>query len=183
MLQGIPIPGRVIPTAREVYRAEIGEKVEWVPPPHTAGRKRQPGGTLICPRCRAISTHKRWFLNEPLYERLREESTMRLVLCPGCQRIERREYEGEVHLRGPLLKEIQPQVMGLIAHLENQARQANPISRVASVEDCGREILIYTTTNSLAERIGRALHRAFKGQLRFQRLPGEHYSRICWSHR
>lgn len=181
MLQGIPIPGRVIPTAREVYRAEIGEKVEWIPPPHGAGRKRQPEGVLICPRCHAISTHKRWFLNEPLYDQLREEPSTRLVLCPGCRRIERQEYEGEVHLRGPWLRRLRPQAMHLIANVEQQARQANPISRVASVENCADEILIFTTTNTLAERIGRAFHSAFKGQLRFQRLPGQHYSRICWS--
>ncbi len=181
MLQGLPLPGRVRPTAREVYRSQVGEKVDWFIPRRTAERGLDQPGTIVCPRCHAISTQKRWFLDEGRYEQLRQLPTTRLLLCPGCRRIERQIYEGDVRLRSPLLLPNKIQALHLIYHEEDKARQTNPFSRLAVVEDLGSEIRILTTTCWLAERIGRAFQKSFKGTLIRQRLPGERFVRVRWS--
>lgn len=179
MLQGIPIPGRTKPTAREVYRAQVGPKVQWQMLPH--GQPRGHAGTIVCPRCHSISNGKRWFQDEDLYQCIRDMPEVRTVVCPGCQRLEANTYEGVVWLRSPLLSDSRDQAMHLIAHAEAQARRHNPASRVLAIEARGDTIQVFTTTNFLAERIGRAFQRSFKGTLQFNRAPGERFSRVHWS--
>jgi hypothetical protein len=137
-------------------------------------------GTIVCPRCHAISLQKRWFLDEGRYQLLRDRPTTRLVVCPGCRRIERHEYQGEVTLESPLLARNKVQALHLIYHEEAKARQDNPISRLAAVQDHGDRIEVSTTTRFLAEQIGRAFHKSFKGSLAVQRLPEEEFVRVRW---
>jgi len=181
MLQGIPLPGKTKPTAREVYRSSIGEKVDWFLPERTREKGKDQPGVLVCPRCHAISLKKRWFLDEDRYQRLRSSPGVHLVICPGCRRIERQEYDGEITLRSPLLLSNKPQAMAMIRHEEDKARQTNPFSRLASVVDRGSELYILTTTTWLAERIGKTFQKAFKGSLEIQRLPGEKFVRVHWN--
>lgn len=180
MLQGLKLPGRTRPTAREVYRSEIGEKVDWLPPERKYEVGKDRPGTLICPRCHAISFEKRWFLDENCYQKLRMTPGVQLVICPGCQRIERQIYDGEVRLCSSLLLQNKPQALAIIQHEEDKARQTNPFSRLAAVVDRGDEIDVLTTTRWLAERIGKAFHKAFKGSLKIQHLPDERFVRVRW---
>jgi len=180
MLQGLRIPGKTVPTARDVYREVIGRKVQWLIPQRKYQKGKDRPGVLVCPQCHAISTQKRWFLDEACYERLRNAPGVRLVTCPGCQRVERQIYEGDVRLQSPILLKNKVQALAIIHHEEDKARQTNPISRLASVEDRGDEIVVLTTTRWLGERIGKAFHKAFKGTLDLQHMPYEKFVRVRW---
>jgi hypothetical protein len=180
MLQGIPQPWKGRPTAREEYRWALGRKVDWLIPRRTAEAGLDEPGTIVCPRCHAISVQKRWFLDEAAYERLRSAPQTRLLVCPGCRRIERQMYDGEILLRSPLLVTNKVQALHLIQHEAERARRVNPLCRLASVEDRGDEIAILTTCVALAERIGKAFRDSFKGKLVLQRLPGERFVRVRW---
>ncbi len=180
MLNGVPLPGKTKPTARDQYRAQIGPKVDWLTPGRAGDAQPDQPGTIVCPRCHAISLQKRWFLDEALFQRLRSRPSTRVILCPGCRRVEQQLYEGEVVLRGDILAANKPQALSLIRHEEAQARAVNPFSQIASIEDRGNEIAVLTTTIPLAERIGKAFHRAFKGTLNLQYLPGEKFVRVRW---
>jgi hypothetical protein len=180
MLQGVPLPGKTLPRARDVYRAQVGERVDWLTPPRRDEEHPDQPGTIVCPRCHAISLQKRWFLDEGLYQQLRTRPSTRLIVCPGCRRVEQQIYEGDVLLRGDILAANKRQALSLIRHEEDQARLVNPFSRLAAVEDRGNEIAVLTTTIALAERIGKAFHRSFKGALSLQYLPGERFVRVRW---
>ena len=180
MLQSIRVPGRVRPTGREVFRAAAGRRLDWFLPDNKYEKGKDQPGILVCPSCHAISVQKRWFLDENRYRELRNAPGVRLVTCPGCQRIERHIYEGDVRLQSPLLLLNKPQALGLIYHEEEKARLTNPISRLASVEDRGDEIVVLTTTRWLAERIGKAFRKTFKGTLDLQRMPYEKFVRVRW---
>ncbi|HUX86285.1 MAG TPA: hypothetical protein VMW65_04730 [Chloroflexota bacterium] len=180
MLQGLKIPGRTRPTAREVYRAEVGEHVDWLPPEKKYEKGKDRPGVLVCPRCHAISLEKRWFLDENRFQQLCATPGVQFVICPGCQRIERQIYDGEVRLCSLLLLHNKPQALAIIRHEEDKARQTNPFSRLAAVVDRGDEIDILTTTRWLAERIGKSFHKAFKGSLKIQHLPDERFVRVRW---
>lgn len=181
MLQGLPMSGRTRPTARDVYRAQIGEKVDWLFPEHKWEKGKDRPGTIVCPRCHAISVQKRWFLDEARYQQLRTTPGVQLVICPGCRRIQRQVYDGDVRLCSRLLLANKAQALAIIRHEEDKARVTNPFSRLGSVVDYGDRIDVLTTTCWLAERIGKAFHKAFKGQLDLQRLPDEKFVRVRWS--
>ena len=181
MLQGIHLPGKTRPTAREVFRAQIGRKVDWLTPRRSAEAGLDQPGVVVCPRCHAISLQKRWFLDECRYQRLKDQPATQLIVCPGCRQIERQIYSGEVLLTSPMLAAHKVEALGLIRNEEDRARQVDPLSRLADVEDRGNQIAVLTTTVALAERLGKAFHRAFKGTLSLQFLPGEQFVRVRWT--
>lgn len=175
-----PLPGRVKPTWHEASRQQLGRGEDWLFPDKKAEAGEDQPGLLICPRCHAISEIKRWYVDEDRYRELRSRPDAQLVVCPGCLRIERQQYDGEVVLSSPLLADNKEQAMHLICKTEDKARRDNPFSRLASVEDNGEEIRVLTTTQWLAERIGKEFRKAFSGELEIQRLPGEKFSRVRW---
>lgn len=175
-----PIPGRVKPTRRSLDRATVGASEDWRPPDKKFQTGEDRPGTLICPRCHAISDIKRWYYDEARYEQLKDQADTGVITCPGCDRLDRQFYEGEVHLRSPLLVQNKQQAMGMIRHEEQEAMQENPIARIAAVQDHGEEIAVITTTAFLAERIGKEFKKAFDGRLRISKLPREKFSRVYW---
>ncbi len=177
---GIPLPGKVKPTWHDVKRQELGRGEDWLFPDKKHQAAADQPGLLICPRCHAISEIKRWYVDEDRYRELSRRPDAQFVICPGCLRIERQQYDGEVVLSSPLLATNKEQALHLIYHTEDKARQDNPFSRLASVDDQGDEIHILTTTQWLAERIGKEFKKAFSGNLQIQRLPGAKFSRVRW---
>jgi len=180
MLQGVPLPGKTRPTRREVFRAQIGRKVDWLTPRRRAEAGYDQPGVIVCPRCHGISLQKRWFLDERRYQSLKDQPGTRQIVCPGCRQIERQMYDGEVLLSSPLLVPNKAQALQLIRNEEDRARSLYPLSRLADVDDRGDQIAVLTTTIALAERIGRAFHRSFKGNLRLEYLPDEQFVRVRW---
>ncbi len=180
MPDNLPIPGRADPTRRKYDRQTLGRSEDW----RWRRRKLQVAedrpGTLICPRCHAISDHKRWFYDEPRYRRLRRQPGVGIVTCPGCDRLDRQLYEGEVRLRSPLLAQNKRQVFGMIRNTERAAMAENPIARLAAVQDHGTEIAVLTTTRFLAERIGKEFKKAFDGRLQVEELKREKFARVYW---
>lgn len=178
---GIPLPGRVKPTGREVLREQVGRSEDWRFPEGGGRPAPDTPGTLICPRCHAISQEKRWFLDEPLYEALKDSPGTRAVICPGCNAVERGLYDGEVVLRSPLLAANKDVALNLIRNEEARVRRDNPLARLASVEDRGEEIRVLTITPFLAHRIGKEFEKAYHGELEIQNLPDERFTRVRWT--
>lgn len=138
-------------------------------------------GTEICSLCRAVGMHKRWFVDSKLYEHFAADPTVRLVECPGCQRVSNKVYEGEVNLASPLLESNHNMIYGTLYHAAARAFMHNPLSRIAIIEDEGDKIRIVTTTCSLAERLGKAIHKALKGNLRIKAAKDERFVFVNWT--
>ena len=177
----VPVPGWVKPTGREVMREQVGRSEDWFFPEAKTRPTPDVPGTLICPRCHAISREKRWLLDEPLYEDLKRQPDVRPFICPGCEAVEREMYDGEVVLRSPLLVTNREAALRLIRNEEARVRQDNPLARLASVEDRDGEIHVLTITPFLARRIGKEFEKAFGGELEVQSLPRERFTRVRWT--
>lgn len=180
MPESMPIPGRVQPTRRRYDRQTFGRSDDWrwMRKKLLEGEDRP--GTLICPRCHAISDIKRWYFDEARYQQLRTQPGVGVITCPGCERQDRTYYEGIVRLRSPLLLRNKRQALGMIYNTEERESRENPIARLAAVQDHGEEIAVLTTTPFLAERIGKEFKKAFDGRLRIDHLPREKFSRVWW---
>jgi len=136
--------------------------------------------TFVCPACHAILKDESWFVDEALYERLDGQPGVRPTLCPGCLRVVRGTYEGEVVLCSPLLSVTKPAALQLIGKEEARAHRINPMSRVTALEDHGDEITVLTTTPMLAERIGRTFRRVYDGKLEIERPPAARLYHVRW---
>ena len=137
-------------------------------------------GPAICERCHAFLMTDHWQYDEQRYQKLHARDDVKTTLCPGCSRVERRLYEGEVTVRHQWDSVSKDDIVHLIHNTEARVRVANPTARIAVMEERDNEIYILTTTQFLAERIGKALYRAYKGKLVLKPLLRERFSRVWW---
>jgi NMD protein affecting ribosome stability and mRNA decay len=136
----------------------------------------------ICPTCKAIYQNKRWFYDEELYrENLQKETTNR-VTCPGCQKVQDHYYEGVLTLEGEFLAQHKDEIVTLLNREAEKVSQKNPLDRVIqTVPEGDDRLIVETTTEKLAQRLGKAVYRAYKGNLDFRWSHMNKFVRVYWS--
>lgn len=142
--------------------------------------KKGAGKTLICPGCHAILTLKRWRLDEPAYAKLLHAGTARQVWCPACQKIRDGYPSGQVTLTGPFLAEHRNEILRLIANEEKRAREKNPLERIMSLSQEQEQVVLTTTDEKLAQRIGRELRKACGGTVTYNWSHNNKFVRVHW---
>ncbi len=139
------------------------------------------GGTAICTSCSSIHEEKYWFVDPQRLEELSRDGEVEQTLCPGCDRVKRHMHDGEVTLKSPFLTRDREAALALIKHTEEKAWHDNPLSRIASIREDREEIKIMTTTTWLAQRLGKAFHKAYSGDLEIKPSRREQFVRVYWS--
>lgn len=132
----------------------------------------------ICPKCQAIFQEGKWIVSAPARKakKVKEEK----ILCPGCERIEKRRVDGVVCLKGAFLKEHSQEALNLINNVAEKKRNKNIASRIFSIEKNSDSIVIQTTEKTLAERIGKEFEKAFHGELNIKWLEDTEFARVHW---
>lgn len=142
---------------------------------------RAPRGPLVCPRCHAVFAKKRWVLDETEFAKLNADKTAKRSLCPACQKIRDAYPEGIVTLRWSELDEHETEIRGLIVNEEARALSVNPLARVMKVVTFSRrDMEVQTTSDQFAQRIGRALVRAFGGKTAYRWAHKDMLLRVEW---
>ena len=142
--------------------------------------KGAPGKAVVCSGCHAISTGKRWRLDEAAYARLRKERTTRRVLCPACEKIRDGYPSGQVTLRGQFLAEHRDEILRIIANEEKRASGLNPLHRIMSLSEEDGRLEVTTTDEKLAQRIGRELRKACGGTVAYGWSHNNKFLRVQW---
>lgn len=179
----VPPASRSRPTQWEYQRENLGKSEEMRFPTPQDRASSDPGGKLICAGCHAISLERRWYLDERQYEALKHDPETQVVMCPGCQQVERQMFDGEVVLRGGAIwrtPEDKQRALNLIRNVEASLRRKNPLARLASVEDRGDEIYILTISPFLAHRLVKEFAKAYGGHFTIDNLPDERFARARW---
>lgn len=136
--------------------------------------------TAICPGCHAISTRKRWRLDEAAYVKLLRMGTARQMFCPACKKIRDSYPSGQVTLKGPFLTWHLDEILRIIANEEKRARQKNPLERIMSLSEEDGRLVITTTDEKLAQRIGRELCKAYGGTVTYRWSHNDKFLRVQW---
>jgi NMD protein affecting ribosome stability and mRNA decay len=143
--------------------------------------KLDPGETAVCSRCHAIYQRRHWFFDEALFNRSVSQPATRQVACPACQKIEDNYPEGEVVLRGDFLGIHRGEIMNLIANEEERAKGLNPLERIVRIGEADGTVTITTTNEKLAQRIGRALQKAYQGEVSYRWSEDTKYLHVQWA--
>jgi NMD protein affecting ribosome stability and mRNA decay len=123
-----------------------------------------PGEVAACTECKALYQRRHWFFDADAYMRETMQPTTRMVLCPACQKIRDRYAEGQVTLRtSSFLVAHKDEVLRLVHNEEERAKGINPLERIVELKESDNEIIVTTTNEKLAQRIGRALKQSFQG--------------------
>lgn len=102
-------------------------------------------------------------------------------ICPACRRIEDKYEGGVVYLKiTPYLQKHKEEILNQIKNVEKEEMKYRPLERIISIEEQDDEIIIKTTYEHLARRIGEAIHRAHKGDLKLNYPEGKKYVRVYW---
>jgi NMD protein affecting ribosome stability and mRNA decay len=128
-----------------------------------------PGEVAVCTECHALYHRRHWFFDEDAYLRETMQPETRIVLCPACQKIRDRYAEGQVTLQpSPFLSSHKDEILRLIRNEEERAKGHNPLGRIVEITEPDGSIVVTTTNEKLAQRIGRTLKSTCQGQTTYQ---------------
>lgn len=127
--------------------------------------KRSPKGLLWCRGCGSIYYRRRWTLSptQEIRDRVESGQGVSSILCPACRKIHDRYPAGELRLIGIAPGE-KRELLRLLRNEEQRAREKNPLERIMCVETNRAGWRVETTTEKLAQRLGRCLRKARGGK-------------------
>jgi NMD protein affecting ribosome stability and mRNA decay len=139
------------------------------------------GEGAVCTRCHAVYQRRHWQLDEQLYQQAAALPDTPAVLCPACQKISDNYAQGEVVLRGAFLETHHDEIMNLISNEEERAKGLNPLERIVRVTASAGALTVTTTNEKLAQRIGRALQKAYQGEVSYRWSEDTKYAHVEWA--
>lgn len=143
---------------------------------------------LVCKKCHAVYWYKSWHHRLEDYPRLKQSKRVKFVLCPACQMILDRKYEGEIVLKNvPAV--FREDIKTLAKNYGKRAEEIDPMDRIISLQEIRaqketarreekrkvpaskrgfdnlKDIRILTTENQLALRLAKKISQVFRGRL------------------
>ncbi len=139
------------------------------------------GEPAVCTRCCAIFRRRHWFFDEALYRQVTARPDARLLTCPACQKILDGYFEGEVTLASSrFLGNHREEILNLIHNEEKRAKGLNPLERIIAISEENGKIVVTTTNEKLAQRIGRELKKAYGGKTDYRWSKDTRCLRVTW---
>ena len=136
----------------------------------------------ICTECNALYQNKRWFFDEKLAQKLAGTDQVKQVVCPTCRKIKENYPEGYLTLSGGFFAERKHEVITLLKNEAAKVSSRSVLDRIIKMSEEGEDqLVITTTTEKLAQHLGRAIYRASKGELDFRWSETNPLVRVYWS--
>jgi len=136
-----------------------------------------PKGVIQCSGCGAFHYRRHWALTLPAG--LSSQVQKHLALCPACRKIQDRFPNGELTLRGIDAGNRQ-EIARILRNEESRAREKNPLERIMRMDAANGGWRVETTTEKLAQRLGRSIKKARGGKLVYKWGHNRKFVRIVW---
>lgn len=135
----------------------------------------------VCEGCHSVYKNKRWYADPDMYDTMKKNPDTVETVCPACLKIRDNYPGGIVTLKGSYVLTHKQELLNLIRNEEGRASAFNPLERVMSIRENGFGKLIISTTNEkLAQRIGRAIKKAFHGEVSYNWSHENKLVRVDW---
>ena len=143
--------------------------------------RRSPRGVLYCPGCGSVYFRRRWTLTPPpeIRDRVEFPDEVRRTLCPGCRKLRERYPFGELRLAGVARGE-SLELLRLLRNEETGAQAKNPLEKIIRIRVNGDKWVVETTTEKLAQRLGRTLRKARGGRVDYRWSHNNKFVRVYW---
>jgi hypothetical protein len=136
-----------------------------------------PKGVIQCSGCGAFHYRRHWTLVPP--GNFNTQVHAHAVYCPACLKIKDRYPGGELRLSGLDTAE-RHEIVRILRNEEEQARTKNPLERIMRLEAVDAGWKVETTTEKLAQRLGRAVRKARGGSVVFKWSHNNKFVRVRW---
>lgn len=142
---------------------------------HDSYRARsKPAGPAVCPDCGALFHKGRW-------QWLPAPAQAHKELCPACHRIRDKFPAGYVALDGEFLRAHREEIVGLLRRVESREKAEHPLQRIMDIAEENGGLTVSTTDVHLAQALGEAVHRAYRGRLEIHYSPDQNLLRVHWA--
>jgi NMD protein affecting ribosome stability and mRNA decay len=135
----------------------------------------------LCTQCRALYQGKRWFYDPELSGRLAGTDKVREVVCPTCRKINDHYPEGILTLSGEFFGQHKEEIVRLMEKEAARVAGRSVADRIIRTVPEGDKLVVETTTEKMAQRLGRTIYKAYKGELHFRWGEVERFARVNWS--
>jgi hypothetical protein len=140
---------------------------------------RAPAGVRVCSGCGAVYVRRRWILaSDPRATAL--DPRARATICPACDLERKHQVRGLVRIEGAFAKMHRPEIVQLLRAEAGRAAEDNPLGRIISIDRTSQALTVMTTTEHLAQRLGRAIQSAYDGTIDYKFSHGEKFARVMW---
>jgi hypothetical protein len=169
------IVGKVERSYKQTYKKKTSSADPYLP---KGASKR----ITVCDGCHTVYKKKRWYADPHLYNEAVKIRDTAVAVCPACLKIRDNFPGGIVTLKGDYVLPHKQELLNLIKNEEARARGVNPLERVMSVKETGYGSMVISTTNEkLAQRIGREIRKAFHGKVTYQWSHDNKLARVDWA--
>lgn len=134
----------------------------------------------VCSRCGAVYVNQHWTFDEERKRMLLGAGQAHEVICPGCKKIADRNPQGVVTLHGDYWPGHRDEILNLIRNEEARGMNANPLERVMEIREENGRLIIETTNEKLAQRIGRQMAHAHNGKVQYKWSEDNQLVRVEW---
>lgn len=139
--------------------------------------KLSPKEVIQCSGCGAFYHRRHWMLAAPAEFKLPVH--VHPSFCPACKKIKQGYPSGELSLKGIDTAERQ-EILRILRNEEEQARTKNPLEMIMSLQKTGEHWRVETTTEKLAQRLGRSVKKARGGKLLYKWGHNNKFVRVVW---
>lgn len=150
---------------------------------HDAGHKssKHPSEPALCKKCGAVYQKGHWTLAKGALKVGRYDKLEYFFrTCPACLQMTKGEPSGFVYIEGDFLGKHKDEIVNLLRNESENATHTNPLARIMNLELTANRLIVTTTTEKLAQRIGRSLNRAFGGDIRYDFSHENKLARVYW---
>jgi hypothetical protein len=134
----------------------------------------------VCSHCGAIYFNQHWNRDDKRRDLVMASGAANEIVCPGCTMVAERNPQGIVYISGDYWPQHREDILNLIRNEEGRGMATNPIERIIDIREEEDALIVETTNTKLAQHIGRALHKAHKGEVDYRWPDGDHLLRAYW---
>jgi hypothetical protein len=152
------------------YKKRILERDTYLP-------RRSLKGIIQCSGCGAFYYRRRWTLSPPIGFSYPVHGHP--TYCAACRKIRERYPGGELRLLGIESAE-RAEIARILRNEEERAREKNPLERIMSLKEAKGDWTVETTTEKLAQRLGRSVKKARGGKIAYKWGHNNKFVRVMW---
>ena len=142
-----------------------------------------PPEPIVCAGCGAVYIHKHWTLSPTARLRSRKPGEpVQVRICGACRRRQSGVPHGFVHVDGEFVRLHRADIVNLLKNEATRAAEDNPLAQIIDWHESGHndDVLVTTTTEHLAIRLGRALEKAFDGRVLYGFSHENKLAHVWW---
>ncbi len=140
---------------------------------HDPYRRAKVHEPAVCASCGAVLQRGRWCWGTA-------EPNANRVTCPACRRAHDRLPAGTLTLDGAFFVAHRDEAMNLVKNEAARERDEHALNRILAIEEADDRAVVTTTDIHLPQRIGRALERAWDGELSIHYAKDEDAVDVRW---